>query len=207
MSEPCLLTMDSTATMDTDLDLGNDTSQDSLFKDAATQTEDEQYHLIEEIAILEAKIQNSRERKIFNTKPKFEDHKDIDENITFYTGFQNYETLELCFDMVREQASNLCYSVGKKLCFPAGYNKPGSKRKLNVTWQEFTMVLLRLRLGLLEKDLAERYRVSVASVSIICRTFIKFLRKELQPIYSGLQRNSSSTTSTCLQYLNHFILT
>ena len=33
----------------------------------------------------------------FNTKPKFdiEDHKDIDENITFYTGFQNYETLEL----------------------------------------------------------------------------------------------------------------
>ena len=48
----------------------------------------------------------------FNTKSKFEieDHKDIDENITFYTGFQNYETLELCFDMVREQASNLCYS-------------------------------------------------------------------------------------------------
>ena len=66
------------------------------------------------------------------------------------------------------------------LCFPAGYNKPGSKRKLN-TWQEFSMVLLRLRLGLLEKDLAERYRVSVASVSIVCRTWITFLRKELQP--------------------------
>ena len=90
------------------------------------------------------------------------------------------KTLKLCFHMVREQASNLCYSGGEKLCFPAGYNKPGSKRKLN-TWQEFTMVLLRLRLGLLEKDLAERYRVSVASVSIICRTWIKFLRKELQP--------------------------
>ena len=182
-SETCLSTMDSTATIDTDLDLGNDTSQDSLFKDAATQTEDEQHHLREEIAILEAKIQTlEKEIHNFNTKPKFdiEDHKDIDENITFYTGFQNYETLELCFDMVREQASNLCYSGGEKLCFPAGYNKPGSKRKLN-TWQEFTMVLLRLRLGLLEKDLAERYRVSVASVSIICRTWIKFLRKELQP--------------------------
>ena len=61
-SEPCLSTMDSTATIDSDLDLGNDTSQDSLFKDAATQTEDDQHHLREEIAILEAKIQNSRER-------------------------------------------------------------------------------------------------------------------------------------------------
>ena len=90
------------------------------------------------------------------------------------------KTLELCFHMVRKQASNLCYSGGEKLCFPAGYNKPGSKRKLN-TWQELTMVRLTLRLGLLEKDLAERYRVSVASVSIICRTWIKFLRKELQP--------------------------
>ena len=56
-SEPCLSTMDSTATIDTDLDLGNDTSQDSLFKDAATQTEDEQHHLREGIAILEAKLQ------------------------------------------------------------------------------------------------------------------------------------------------------
>jgi len=86
--------MDSTATMDTDLDLGNDTSQDSLFKDAATQSEDEQYHLNEEVAILEAKIQTlKKEIHNFNTKPKFdiEDHKHIDENITFYTGFQNYE--------------------------------------------------------------------------------------------------------------------
>ena len=86
--------MDSTATMDTDLDLGNDTSQDSLFKDAATQSEDEQHHLKEEVAILEAKIQTlKKEIHNFNTKPKFdiEDHKDIDENITFYTGFQNYE--------------------------------------------------------------------------------------------------------------------
>ena len=93
-SEPSLLTMDSTATMDTDLDLGNDTSQDSLFKDAATQSEDEQHHLNEEVAILEAKIQTlKKEIHNFNTKPKFdiEDHKDIDENTTFYTGFQNYE--------------------------------------------------------------------------------------------------------------------
>ena len=56
-SDPCFSTMDSTATMDTGLDLGDDTSQDSLFKDAATQTEDEQHRLREEIAILEAKNQ------------------------------------------------------------------------------------------------------------------------------------------------------
>ena len=43
------------------------------------------------------------------------------------------------------------------------------------------MVVLRLRLGQLErKDLAERFRVSVATVSSVCRTWIKFMRNELQ---------------------------
>mgnify|MGYP000229425577 FL=1 len=37
-------------------------------------------------------------------------------------------------------------------------------------------MLLRLRLGLLERDLAGRFRVSVLSVSDIVRTWIKFMK-------------------------------
>ena len=43
------------------------------------------------------------------------------------------------------------------------------------------LVLIRLRLGLFEKDLATRFRVSVSTVSDIFRTWIRFMRYELQP--------------------------
>ena len=118
-----------------------------------------------------------------NSKPKFEidNYKGSDEDISFYTGFPNYDTLLLCFDLLKEKARNLCYTGKGTAHFIPGYNKPGSKRKLSV-WQEFTMVLLRLRLGLFARDLADRFRVSVSTVSSICRTWIMFMRKELEPI-------------------------
>ena len=43
-------------------------------------------------------------------------------------------------------------------------------------------MLLRLRLGLLERDLAGRFRVSVSSVSDIVRTWIKFMKLGLYPL-------------------------
>ena len=48
--------------------------------------------------------------------------------------------------------------------------------------QEFTMVLLRLRLGLLERDLAHRFKVSVSTVSVILSSWIRFMRAELEPL-------------------------
>ncbi|XP_046864346.1 uncharacterized protein LOC124458361 [Xenia sp. Carnegie-2017] len=44
------------------------------------------------------------------------------------------------------------------------------------------MVLLRLRLGLLEKDLAHRFRVAVSTVSVIVRSWLRFMRQELEPL-------------------------
>ena len=90
--------------------------------------------------------------------------------------------LLLCYDLLKEKAEHLCYQNRDETEYhPAEYNKPGSKRKLTI-WQELTIVLLRLRLGLLEKDLAERFRISMPTVSVIWRTWIKFMRKELEPV-------------------------
>ena len=47
-------------------------------------------------------------------------------------------------------------------------NKSGRRRTLS-TFQEFVMVMLRLRLGLFERDLAHRFGVHTSTVSRITR--------------------------------------
>ena len=55
----------------------------------------------------------------------------------------------------------------------------GRPRKLT-TFQEFVLVLMKLRLDLFNRDLAHRFGVSLTSVSVIFRTWIWFLRAELE---------------------------
>ena len=50
------------------------------------------------------------------------------------------------------------------------------------------MVLIRLQLGLLEQDLAHRFNVSIATVSCICVTWIKFLNQQLRPLITWPSR-------------------
>ena len=108
-----------------------------------------------------------------------DDFKDNDADITFYTGFPNYSTMVLCFNLLKEKAANLSYGNHQRLNFDIA-QKSGTKRKLSL-WQEFILVLLRLRLGLFEKDLANGFRVSVSTPSDIFRTWIRFMKSELQP--------------------------
>lgn len=128
-------------------------------------------------------LQNQYEKLKYKVEnePKFDIdvHKDCDEDITFFTGFPNYSSMAMCFDLLKEKAANLSYGGRKRLNFVE--RKSGTKRKLSL-WQEFTLVLLRLRLGLFERDLAERFGVSVSTVSDIFRTWIKFMKHELQPL-------------------------
>ena len=43
-------------------------------------------------------------------------------------------------------------------------------------------ILKRLKLGLFERDLAHRFKVSESSVSVIVRTWLRFLRSEFEPL-------------------------
>lgn len=86
-----------------------------------------------------------------------------------------------CYDMLKDKAENLNYDNKPRENYDPDKRKPGSRRKLT-QWQEFTLVLMRLRLGLLERDLAERFRVAVSTVSNICRTWFRLMRMELEPI-------------------------
>ena len=53
---------------------------------------------------------------------------------------------------------------------------------------ELFLVLIRLRLGLLEQDLAHRFNIGIATVSRICITWIKFLDQQLRPLITWPSR-------------------
>ena len=141
-------------------------------------------HQTDEVEELKKQMEAlKREIKDLKAKPKFDidEHKDNDESITFFTGFPSYDLMVFCFDLLKDKAANMSYTKSPRPNFDPNKRKPGSRRKLTM-WQEFTMTCMRLRLGLLEKDLAERFRVSASTVSNICRTWIKLMRLELEAV-------------------------
>ena len=55
-------------------------------------------------------------------------------------------------------------------------------------FQEFILVMLRLRLGLFENDLAHRFKVCRSTVSKVVNAWIPFLRREFEPLIAIPQR-------------------
>lgn len=106
--------------------------------------------------------------------------KDSDSDISFYTGFPNYQTLLACYNFLNpgEHGENIVYVTSSNDDFLTPLNnqrnKPGRRRKLS-TLDEFFMVLVRMRLGLFELDLAHRFGVHVSTVNRICISWINFM--------------------------------
>ena len=94
-----------------------------------------------------------------------------DDKVLFYTGFSNYTALKVCYNYLGPAVDNLTYWGSKK----DSQSKCHGRNRLLLPVEEFYMVLVRLRLGLFEKDLADRFNVSISTVSRICRTWITFL--------------------------------
>lgn len=115
-----------------------------------------------------------------------EKFKESSSDICFYTGFPNYETLIACFNFLNpgEDGENIVYvnTVDREMksCGPNSRsqeysgNKHGRRRKLSML-NEFFMVLVRMRLGLFELDLAHRFDVHVSTVNRICTSWINFM--------------------------------
>jgi len=175
----------------------------SCFKDVETQTDDQQHACKnaqsqtteisdssqEEINDLNRKVEQlTRELKqlqfkLQNAKFDIETFKDSVSDISFYTGFNDYKTLELCYNIIEESAKNMNYGKYAKTTVEEECNerKPGRPRKLK-TFDEYILVLVKLRLGLFNHDLAHRFKISESSVSLTFRTWIRFLRRELEPL-------------------------
>ena len=110
-------------------------------------------------------------------------------DVKFYTGFKSTDMFRLVFIFLSIKAINMRYWRGGKqtqietqgndpYLKPGDYNRPGPNRKLTLE-QEFLLVMMRLRVGLLVPDLAFRFNVTTGLISSIFTTWIKLMKKEL----------------------------
>ena len=96
----------------------------------------------------------------------FEQIKDDNNAVRFYTGFPSLSVMMICFTFLGDAVSNLSYRDYTNLI----KGKPHKLSPLN----EFFLMLCRLRLGLYEQDLAYRFGISQTSVSRIVSAWVNF---------------------------------
>ena len=124
--------------------------------------------------------------------------------VSFYTGLQNYSVFCWMFNHIKEKAKGLHYFRGDssftlkshQIC--PNKSKSGKKRQVLME-DEMFMTLVRLRLGLTEKDLAFRFKVSQTSISQILTTWITFLGRELEGLIGLTVMKSHSITQNAFK--------
>ena len=176
----------------TSIDPGNDVDEDPV-KHAGIQVDtlslplNEYVMLKEKVAMLEKQVKHDENLYMF----RLSSIEDDDEQVAFYTGFSSYSKLKAVYDFLGPSVEQLKYCKKQDEAALLGIdNKRLCKRSLP-SLEEFFMTLVRLRLDLLEQDLAYRFNVSQPTVSRITVTWINFLYlqfKEL-PLWPGLQEN------------------
>ena len=91
--------------------------------------------------------------------------------VRFYTGFDDYDTLMICYRFLGPCVHHLQYWSKEIDQQKVALETRGAPRLLSPL-NEFFLVLCRLRLGLLEQDLAFHFGISQPTVSRICITWI-----------------------------------
>ena len=109
-----------------------------------------------------------------------------DSQVRYYTGIPNRKTFNLIYEYVLPKVRNMPYWRGHKNTvinkvrrYRGSPKKPGGKRSL-VIKEEFLLALMQLRLGLLNRHLADMFGISESSVSNIFTTWVKVLAKLLK---------------------------
>ncbi|XP_062611091.1 uncharacterized protein LOC134272931 [Saccostrea cucullata] len=101
---------------------------------------------------------------------------DLKQDISFYTGLPNKETFYLLFQHL---------SDFHKCTVPDTGGRPKKMRDID----EFLMVLMRLRLGLLIQDLAKRFNISVSTCSKIFNEWLDLMYEHLDFLVAWPERN------------------
>lgn len=105
---------------------------------------------------------------------RIEQIKDNDTLVNFYTGFPSYLHLLTCFHFLGPAVTALSYDPNKNVEDSTKVCGMGRHHILTAI-NEFFLTLCRLRLGLLEQDLAIRFQVSQPTVSRIVMAWINLL--------------------------------
>lgn len=137
-------------------------------------------NLKSQLAALNIQLQEYEKKKF-----SLEKFKDDDCAVQFYTGFPNYKALIAVWEHLEPKTPKLQYwrdSLADSKKYQEKGKKPGPKRR-NTALQEFFMILVRLRVGLFVKDLADRFDITPGHFSKIFTTWINFLCRELKLLF------------------------
>ena len=151
-----------------------------------SELENEKQKQLDEICVLKEKIKKSQVFSIEHIKGT------SNANFEFYTGFPNYETFRAFYNFLCPACKRLRYR-GSNNSEGESREKSGRKRALS-SEKELFLCLSRLRCGLLERDLSNRYDIYVARVSNIWLTWLDFLRNRLRAIPIWPSRGFVSNT-------------
>ncbi|XP_046550060.1 uncharacterized protein LOC124259883 [Haliotis rubra] len=112
----------------------------------------------------------------------YEDIRCSDESVMFYTGVPDSSTFEALFDEMCDDEQ--VYSD------TSDGGRPHALRQID----EFFMILMRLRLGLLLDDLAYRFRISRATCGRLCNKWFDYLYVQLSFLVQWPSRENVNAT-------------
>ena len=102
-----------------------------------------------------------------------------DENVRFFTGLPSRKVFDLLYEFVKDNV--VCMSLWRgekasKVTPKAGQIGSLNKKSRKLScMDELLLVLIKLRLGLLNHDIAVKFGISVSQVLKIFSTWIRFL--------------------------------
>ena len=103
-----------------------------------------------------------------------------DAKMKFYTGIQSIKFFNALCLLILPCLPKIVYWRGKKNIVSTKYKRTATKRSIKVTEKnQFLLVLMRLRLGLFNEDLADRFGISEGTCSSIFTTWVRLLSKLL----------------------------
>ena len=163
---------------------------DVSYCDAATNTdltgasleslEGQVRQLKERVAQLEHECEGLKAKQPFRLRNISAD----DTKVRFYTGFSSMAALMVCFNFLGPSVNTLNYWSSTSASGAPEHQIKSTKGRprLLSPLEEFFLVLVRLRLGLFEQDLAYRFGISQSTVSRIFNTWINFLFLQFKQI-------------------------
>ena len=107
---------------------------------------------------------------------------DDDNKVRFYTGFATLSALMVCFNFLGDSVNKLHYWASTSSAVEAQTKSSKGRKRILPPLEEFFLMLVRLRLGLLEQDLAYRFHISQSTVSRIFSTWINLLYLQFKQI-------------------------
>ena len=171
LDEPCVSGEES------ETDTASLVSTAIITMDAETQTEEPSetstVSCVSTVTRTDAETQTEEFDYLLNARPSRykapdKDFFDTDENIRFYTGLPSWEILMVAFEHVAKYITRRTQSLNR--------------------FQEFAMVLIKLRLNVPFQDLAYRFVVSISTVSRIFSSWMVVMDARLAPLISWPDR-------------------